>query len=91
MFLFSLLIILIIDNSSSRIVDWHMSNSCNILFTLYATSIVGEVVALVSQYPRSPRGRVILYGKLFYKCGEKMSELEFFMYFMNEIVPLKKL
>ena len=48
-FRFSLLIILFIDNSSSRIVDWHKSNSCNILYTLYATSLVGEVVAFVSQ------------------------------------------
>ena len=30
---------------------------------------MGEVVvAFVSQYPRSPRGRVILYGVLLYTC-----------------------
>ena len=67
-FLFLLLIILFIDNSSSRIVDWHISNSCNILFTLYATSFVGEVVLLVSQYPRSPRGRGILCVELLCTC-----------------------
>ena len=37
-FLFSLLIIIFIDNSSSRNVDWQLSYSCNILLTLYATS-----------------------------------------------------
>ena len=31
------------DNSSSRIVDLQISNSCNILFTRYATSFIGEV------------------------------------------------
>ena len=49
MFRFSLLIILLIDNSSSRNVDCHISDSCKILFTLYPTSFVGEIVALVSQ------------------------------------------
>ena len=29
------------------------------LLTRYATSFVGEVVAFVSQYPKSPRGNVI--------------------------------
>ena len=50
------------------------------LFTLYATSFVGEVVALVSQFPRSPRGRVILHGELLYTCREIMSEFEFFTF-----------
>ena len=90
-FLFLLIIIFFIDNSSSKNVDWHISNSCNLLFTLYATSFVGEVFALVSQYPRSPRGRVIFYGKLLYTCREILSEMEFFKYFMDEIVTLKNL
>ena len=50
---------------------------------------MGEVVALVSQYPRSPKSRVILYGELLYTCREMISEFEFFMYFMDEIVTLK--
>ena len=47
------------DNSSSRIVDWHISKSCNILFTRNATSFGGEVVAFVLHYPKGPRGRFI--------------------------------
>ena len=86
-----MLFLLFIDNSSSRMVDWHISYSCNILFTLYATSFVGEVVAFVSQYPRSPRGSVILYGELLYTYREITSEFEFFMYFMDEIVTQKNL
>ena len=66
-----------------------MSSSCNILFTLYATSFVGEIVALVSQYPRSPKNRVNLNGEIFYTCRKIISEFEFFMYFMDEIVTLK--
>ena len=89
-FLFSLLIILLIDIYSSRVVDLYISNSCNIIFTLYTTSFV-EVVALVSQYPRRPRGRVILYGEFLYTGREIMSEFEFFIYFMDEIVTLKNL
>ena len=46
---FSLLIILFADSSLSRFVDRHISSSCKILLTLYAFSIVGEVVALASQ------------------------------------------
>ena len=46
---FSLLIIIFIDSSLLGIVDWHISSSCKMFFTLYATSFVGEVVALVSQ------------------------------------------
>ena len=46
---FSLLILLFIDSSSSRIVECHISTSCKMLFILYAISSVGEVVALVSQ------------------------------------------
>ena len=41
-----------------------MSNNCNILFTLYAISLIGEIVAFVSQYPKSPKGSVILFGVL---------------------------
>ena len=74
MFLFPLLIIMFIDNSSSRIVDWHMSNNCNILLTRYIASFVGKVVAFVSHYPKSPRGNVIWYGELLYTCNKKISE-----------------
>ena len=91
MFLFSLLIILFIDDSSSRIVDWHISSNCNILLTRYATSFVGKVVAFVSQYSKSPRGNVIWYGELLYTCNEIISEFECFIYFMNEIVFKKNL
>ena len=52
---------------------------------------MGEVVALVLQYPKSPKGKVILYGELLYTCGEIKSDFEFFMYFMDEVVTLKKL
>ena len=47
------------------------------------------MVALVSQYHRSPKNRVILNGEKLYNCREMISELEFFMYFMDEIVTLK--
>ena len=50
-----------------------MSFSCYILWTLYATSFVGEVVAFVSRCPKSPKGNVILYGELLYKCSEMIS------------------
>ena len=58
---------------------------------MYATSFVLEMVALVSQYPKSPKGKVILYGELLYTCREIISEFEFFMCFMDEIVTLKVL
>ena len=90
-FLFSLLIIFFMDNSSLRIVDWQISNSCNILVTLYAISFTGEVVAFVSQYPKSPRGSVILFGVLLYTYSEMISEFVFFTYFIDEIVILKNL
>ena len=51
---------------------------------------MGEVVALVSQYPRNPKGRVILYGELLDTCREITSEFEFFIFFMDEIVTVKK-
>ena len=63
-----------------------MSNNCIILLTRYATSFVGEVVAFVSQYPKSPKGSVICYGELLYTCNEIISEFNCFMYFMDEIV-----
>ena len=66
-----------------------MSISCNILLTLFATSFVGEVVAFVSQYHKSPRGNVILYGELLHTCSEMVSEFEFFMFFMDENVIRK--
>ena len=68
-----------------------MSSSCKIIFTLYETSFVGEAVALLSQYPKSPKGKVILYGELLYTCREIISEFEFFIYFMDETVTLKNL
>ena len=68
-----------------------MSSSYNIILTLYATSFVGEVVAFVSQYPKSYRGNVIWYGKLLYTRNEIISEFEFFMYFMDEYVYRKNL
>ena len=68
-----------------------MSSSCSILLTRYATSFVGEVVAFVSQYPRSPSGNVIWYGELLYTCNEMISEFDYFTYFMDEIVIRKNL
>ena len=52
---------------------------------------MGEVVAFVSQYPKSPKGSVIWYGQLLYTCKEIISEFECFIYFMDEIVIRKKL
>ena len=68
-----------------------MSSSCNIFLTRYATSFVGEVVAFVSQYPKSARGNVIWYDELLYKCNEKTLEFECFIYFMDEVVTQKNL
>ena len=68
-----------------------MSSNCNILFTRYATSFVGKVMAFVSEYPKSPRGNVNWYGEFLYTCYEKISEFECFMYFMDEIIIPKKL
>ena len=90
MLLFSLLIILFIDNSPTRIVDWHISNYCFVLLTRYETSFVGNVVAFVSQYqivklwcfitvPDDPKGRVIWYGEFLYTCNEIISEFECFV------------
>ena len=59
------------------------------LFTLYATSFVGKIIALVSQKPKNPRGRVILYGELLYTYKEIMSDFESFIYFIDEIVTRK--
>ena len=66
-----------------------MSNSCKLLFTLYAIYFVGEVVVLVSQKSKTPRGRVILHGELLYMCKEIISEFESFMYLVDEIVTRK--
>ena len=52
---------------------------------------MGEAVAIVSQYPKSPKGNVIWYGELLYTCKEIISEFECFMYFMDKIVTRKKL
>ena len=46
------------DSSSLRIVDRQISNNWSILFTRYAFSCIGDIVALVSQYPKSPKGNV---------------------------------
>ena len=55
---------LIIDSSSSlRFVDWHISNNFKIFFTLNAVSTVEEIVALISLYPKSPRGNIIYMEK----------------------------
>ena len=40
---------LFMDNSSSRIVDWQISNNWSILLTRSATSCMGEIIAFVSQ------------------------------------------
>ena len=52
---------------------------------------MGKIVAFVSQYPKSPKGNVTLYGVLLYTCNEMMSEFVFFEYFIDEIVILKNL
>ena len=67
-----------------------MSSNCNILLTRDATSFVNEVVAFVSQYPKSSKCSVIWYGDWLYTCNEILSEFECFIYFMDEIVILKK-
>ena len=59
------------------------------LLTRYATSFVGNVVAFVSQYPKSPKGSVIWYGELLNTCNEIISEFECFIYFMDEIMIRK--
>ena len=55
------------------------------LFTLYAVSTVGEIVAFVSQYPKSLNNEEILYT-----CKQSISELVFFVYLIDEIVTRKK-
>ena len=59
MYFFSFFIILSIYKTSSRIADWQISSSSNMLLNRYATSFVGEMVAFVSKYPMSPRDNVI--------------------------------
>ena len=59
--------------------------------TRYATSFVGEVVAFVSQYPKSPRANIIWYGELLYTCNEITSEFECLMFLMDESVIQKNL
>ena len=39
----------------------------------YAFSCMGDIVAFVSQYPKSPKCNVTWYGVLFYTCNEMMS------------------
>ena len=43
------LIILLFDNYSLRVVDLIIRKSFKILFTVYAISVVGEIIAFVSQ------------------------------------------
>ena len=43
------------NSSSLRIVDCQISNNWSIFFTRYAFSCMGEIVAFVSQYPKSPK------------------------------------
>ena len=52
---------------------------------------MGEIVAFVSQYPKSPKGDVTQYGVLLYTCNEMMSDFVFFKYLIDEIVILKNL
>ena len=63
---FGSFVILLIDNSSFIIVDWQMSKSFKMLFTLSAFSWVVYSVAFVSQHPNSPRRNIILYGDVLY-------------------------
>ena len=46
---------------------------------------MGEIVALVSQYPKNPKGNIILYGELLYTCKKVISELVFFVYLIDEV------
>ena len=52
---------------------------------------MGEIVAFVLQYPKSPKDNVTWYGVLLYTCNEMISEFVFFEYFIDEIVILKNL
>ena len=56
--------IAIIDSSFLIIGAWQISSSCRMLFTLKILPFIGEMVAIVWQYPKSPRGNVILNGEL---------------------------
>ena len=48
-------------------------------------------MAFVSQYPKSSKGSVILFGVLLYTCSGIISEFVFFSYFIDDIVVLKNL
>ena len=50
-----------------------------------------EVVAFVSQYSKSPRCSIFLFGVFLYTYSEKISELVFLTYLIDEIVILKNL
>ena len=68
-----------------------MSSNFKMLFTLYAISTVGEIFAFVPQYPKSPRGNVVLYGEFLYTCKEIISEYAFVEHLIDEIVTRKSL
>ena len=67
MFRFRSLIIISVDSSSLRIVDWHLSNNFKLLYTLYAISIVREIVLHLFQ-----NNLKIIEVRLFYKEGHCM-------------------
>ena len=48
-------------------------------------------VAFVSQYPKSPKVDVFLYGQLLYSCRNIIPVFVFLAYFMDEIHTLKNL
>ena len=75
-----------------RIVNWHKPINLKMLFTLYVVFTVGEIVALVSQFSKSPKGNILLYGELMYTYKElHASELAYFLYLIDEIVTRKSL
>ena len=61
------------------------------LFNLNDLSSVGWIVSFVSQYPKKPRGNVVLYGEFLYTSRDIMSEFVSFAYLMDEIVTPKNL
>ena len=46
---------------------------------------MGEIVAVVSQYSKSPRASVILYGELLNTCKEIISNFVFFVCLIDEV------
>ena len=86
LFGFESLAILSFDTSSLMIITWHLSNNFKMLSTLYAVSIVGEIIALVSQNPKKPGCNVILYEEMMNTCQETISKLVFFVYLMVRLL-----